>query len=606
MAMEGSSLHHLLECSLCKGEYKQPRILSCGHSFCEDCLHQYAKRNSQPGGKFSCPCCGQEIAIPEEGVSGFPQNLDLKIIMAKISSAASQGGATGGKENPILENISCKKHPNQNLAMYCERCEEAICTKCVGGHKGHCVIDLDKKGALDKTSLAKTRELVKLVSLRQNNMIDACVKEKVEMTNAADRVKAEFKEQCDELGHELIRVFERRTTLVKEQCAERDALLDSKIEDGAVLSTRLKSCIEKHDELLKSDNTLIVMEEKRKLEPVIEELTNINIDTGFEETIQWTFTPGKLDAKAIQQIFGELKTAFIKCAHNPTSTVLEKEKGSPVKMPVLRHSIVCPERHDVEDVTVCKDESIIAKFRDIDRLYMYSGTGEHTGTINRGTGPCSVIELPDGNIAISFPGDAAIKVYSRSGTHVNTLAEGQGSPYRMALLNNGALAVCYPYEKCVKVFSGNILRDSKVVSVIQNFALKGTEQQDEQGKPEEQVFKYPMCVTAHGENGMIVADVHVTAIYAFTVGGEGEYTCQWRYSGQKYMIYWYGDLATDSQGRILIADCDNDRVLLLSPEGEMLQELLTEEDGLHYPMSISMRGETLAVGTNAHIHIYDF
>ena len=605
MAMEGSSLHHLLECSLCEGEYKQPRILSCGHSFCEDCLHQYAKRNSQPGGKFSCPCCGQEIAIPEEGVSGFPQNLDLKIIMAKISSAASQGGATGGKETPLLENVSCKKHPNQNLAMYCERCEEAICTKCVGSHKGHCVIDLDKKGALDKTSLAKTRELVKLVSLRQNSMIDACVKEMVEMTNAADRVKAEFKEQCDELGHELIRVFERRTTLVKEQCAERDALLDSKIEEGAVLSTRLKSCMEKHDELLKSDNTLIVMEEKRKLEPVIEELTNINIDTGFEETIQWTFTPGKLDAKTIEQMFGDLKTAFIKCAHNPTSTVLEKEKGSPV----FRHSIEFSESY-VEDVTVCKDGSIIAAFGETDRLYMYSGTGEHTGTINLGTNPCGVIELPDGNIAISFPDNEAIKVYSRSGTHINTLAEGQGSPDGIALLNNGALAVCYSVEKCVKVFSSNILRDSKVVSVILNFALMGTEQQDEQGKPEEQVFEYPTYVAAHGENGMIVSDFYAAAVYAFTLRGEDEYTCEWRYGGKEGrgpgMLKEPCGVATDSQGRILIADSGNHRVLLLSPEGEMLKELLTEEDGLRYPMSISMRGETLAVPTDTHIHIYDF
>ena len=613
MAMEGSSLHHLVECSLCKGEYKQPRILPCGHIFCEDCLHQYAKRNSQPGGKFNCPCCGLDVAIPEEGVSGFPQNFDLnllqKVIKAKISSTASHGDTTGGKENPLLENISCKTHPNQNLSMYCERCEEAICTKCVGGHKGHCVIDLDKKGALDKTSLAKTRELVKLVSLRQNNMIDACVKERVEIMNAADRVKAEFKEQYDELCKEQLRVLEGRNVHVSEQCAGRDAWLVSKIEEGTALSATLKSCIEKHDELLKSDKILSVMDEKRKLEPVIEELTNINIDTGFNETIQWTFTPGKLDPKAIEQILGELKTAFIKCAHNPTSTVLKKGKESPVKMPVLRQSIVCPESY-VEDVTVCKDGSIIAAFYEIHVLHMYSGTGEHTGTIALGADPDGIIELPDGNIAISFPGDESIKVYSRSGTHVNMLAEGQGSPFGMALLNNGALAVCYPVDKCVKVFSSNILRDSKVVSVILNFALMRTEQQDEQGKPEEQVFEYPMYVTAHGENGMIVSDFYAAAVYAFTLGGEGEYTCEWRYGGKEGrgpgMLHGPYGVSTDSQGRILIADLCNHRILLLSPEGEMLMELLTEEDGMFRPTSISMRGGKLVVGTYNQIDIYDF
>ena len=373
MATEGSSFHHLVECSLCKGEYKQPRRLPCGHSFCEDCLHQYAKRNSQAGGKFSCSHCGNETAIPEEGVSGFPQNLDVnhlqKVIKAKISSTASQRGATGGKENPILDIVSCKKHPTQNLAMYCERCKEVICTKCVGNHNRHGVIDLDTKGAHDKTSLAKTRELVKQVSLRQDNRIDACVNKRVEIKNEADRMEAEVNEQYDELCKVLLRVCKERTAHIRKQCSVRDARLVTTIEEGAAMSARLRSCIAKHDELLKSDNALSVMEEKRNLEPVIEELT---IDTGFEETIQWTFTPGKLGAKAVEQMLGELKTAFIKCAPGTTSTVLEK-------MPLFKHSIEGPEF--VRDLTVCEDGSIIAAFHQTDSLYMYSGNGEHTGTI---------------------------------------------------------------------------------------------------------------------------------------------------------------------------------------------------------------------------------
>ena len=157
---------------------------------------------------------------------------------------------------------------------------------------------------------------------------------------------------------------------------------------------------------------------------MIEELTNINIDTGFEETIQWTFTPGKLDVKAIEQMFGKLKTAFKKCAPSTTSTV-------PEKMPLLKHLIEGPGA--VRDVTVCEDGSIIAALDGIDSLYMYSGNGEHTGTICPNTNPCGVNELPDGNIAISCPADEAIRVYSRSGTHVNTMTEGQGSTSGIAL-----------------------------------------------------------------------------------------------------------------------------------------------------------------------------
>ena len=132
----------------------------------------------------------------------------------------------------------------------------------MGNHNRHGVINLDTKGAHDKTSLAKTRELIKLMRLRQDNRIDACVNKRVEIKNAADRVKAEVNEQYDELCKVLLRVREERTADIMKQCTARDALLDSTIEEGAALSARLTSCIEKHDELLKSDNTLSVMEEK--------------------------------------------------------------------------------------------------------------------------------------------------------------------------------------------------------------------------------------------------------------------------------------------------------------------------------------------------------
>ena len=57
-------------------------------------------------------------------------------------------------------------------------------------------------------------------------------------------------------------------------------------------------------------------------------------------------------------------------------------------------------------------------------------------------------------------------------------------------------------------------------------------------------------------------------------------------------------MATESQGRILITDNYNDLVLLPSLEGEMLMELLTEEDGMDMPSLIYVRGEKLVVSMN--------
>ena len=68
-------------------------------------------------------------------------------------------------------------------------------------------------------------------------------------------------------------------------------------------------------------------------------------------------------------------------------------------------------------------------------------------------------------------------------------------------------------------------------------------------------------------------------------------------------------VATDRQGRVLIADSNNHRVLLLSHDGEMLMELLTQEDGSYYPGTVAVRAGKLAVrcdGNDPGINIYNY
>ena len=38
--MSNPALQNILECSICLDEFKQPKMLPCQHSFCEECLKQ--------------------------------------------------------------------------------------------------------------------------------------------------------------------------------------------------------------------------------------------------------------------------------------------------------------------------------------------------------------------------------------------------------------------------------------------------------------------------------------------------------------------------------------------------------------------------------------
>ncbi|ESO91596.1 hypothetical protein LOTGIDRAFT_121855, partial [Lottia gigantea] len=53
-----------LECSICLGSFKTPKIVPCGHSFCLECLVRYTDCREET---FPCPYCKQVVEIPRVG-----------------------------------------------------------------------------------------------------------------------------------------------------------------------------------------------------------------------------------------------------------------------------------------------------------------------------------------------------------------------------------------------------------------------------------------------------------------------------------------------------------------------------------------------------------
>ena len=64
----------LFECSVCLESLinKQPRLLSCGHTFCTPCLQQLPDSNT-----VNCPKCRSPTQLPPGGVQALPKNTDI-------------------------------------------------------------------------------------------------------------------------------------------------------------------------------------------------------------------------------------------------------------------------------------------------------------------------------------------------------------------------------------------------------------------------------------------------------------------------------------------------------------------------------------------------
>ncbi|XP_077861450.1 uncharacterized protein LOC100375247 [Saccoglossus kowalevskii] len=62
-----------LTCSLCFSSYKNPKLLSCQHSFCRECLDRWIVSSKVK--LLACPVCRKESVIPVNGAIGFSASI---------------------------------------------------------------------------------------------------------------------------------------------------------------------------------------------------------------------------------------------------------------------------------------------------------------------------------------------------------------------------------------------------------------------------------------------------------------------------------------------------------------------------------------------------
>lgn len=185
-----------LTCKICFEHFRDPKCLSCLHTFCEECIEQHvsAQRSYKYTDyrEFACPICRKKTVIPSGGVRKLNDNFLIsslnelliskrpskvpfcdicKIVNSKEKDATSkcvecqklmcrqcvqthqQMKITQNHsiyELEIEKDIMCKQHPNEQVRFFCEQCEVCVCVPCTyTDHRDHDLIDF-KQGTLRK------------------------------------------------------------------------------------------------------------------------------------------------------------------------------------------------------------------------------------------------------------------------------------------------------------------------------------------------------------------------------------------------------------------------------------------------------------------------
>ncbi|KAE8745672.1 hypothetical protein FOCC_FOCC007673 [Frankliniella occidentalis] len=186
-SLEDSSPKHQVECTcrICKEKLCKPRLLSCLHTFCEECIDKLLVDESgdfkRCDNTVSCPVCQQETMVSEKGASSLPSNyvmnnfLDMcaiqdmtvvctscktkEVAVSRCSDCANflcshcnsahqfmrcfenhhvvpfeelrQNATEINGLVPIHKPIFCSSHGSECLKLYCHSCRIPICNDCM-------------------------------------------------------------------------------------------------------------------------------------------------------------------------------------------------------------------------------------------------------------------------------------------------------------------------------------------------------------------------------------------------------------------------------------------------------------------------------------------
>ena len=71
-----------LECPICLSFFKEPKNLTCSHTFCMGCLETLLESR----GKLLCPTCRKETSLLGGNVGRLPSNITVRSLVEDVET----------------------------------------------------------------------------------------------------------------------------------------------------------------------------------------------------------------------------------------------------------------------------------------------------------------------------------------------------------------------------------------------------------------------------------------------------------------------------------------------------------------------------------------
>ena len=583
-------------CQYCDNIYQDPRILSCLHSYCLQCI---TKLHVEGTTSITCPTCNQSTTIHDEDVSSLPRNVRLSEetkqdkILCKVTSTSPPPCDSCDENSSIAyctecDNLLCNKcweyhqglkllrshssftlkeaqnmirdklikmlpsssstspmchdHDNQILDLYCQECTIPVCVKCtIISHKGHPVHEVSKQIIQNKEEIQQGLEGF---SVSQKHL--------KEVMTAGKEMKKKIKARKNEVDTIIRQAFAKLQQLLHQR---EEALLTKSSEEAMAKEVRLSIQLEGIQRLLESITHCHSLASIATSEYSDVELLSI-AHTLHNRSIylQQQFLEISLDLCESPNISVEVNTDTLAtmitefgCVSDTSpsnsTAVIPRNRlavGAEMKVKVVSRDIRGQELDHREEVVRCRltavgKRSIECQVTDNnDGTYLVSVTPQQSGQHKLS------ITIRGQDIQ-SIPFDLSVvtqRDYTKLKDPVQTIT-GINGPMNIAFSDNGDMFVTSNIDHCIHVYNSS----GKTIGSYGSGELQ---------------FQNPHGIVISGEV-VYVAECGGNRIHKLTTGGEFLGTFGQMGFGVGQFIGPWG-INISPEGKVYVADTENSRI----------------------------------------------
>ncbi|KAL0966974.1 hypothetical protein UPYG_G00302950 [Umbra pygmaea] len=243
-----------LTCPVCIDIYKDPVLLSCGHSFCKTCLQEYwEQRESQ-----ECPVCRRKSSND----LGHPS-----FALKSLCEAFPQSQLVSQLASERRSEVLCSLH-GEKLKLFCQEDKQPICVVCWASkkHKNHDCIPVDEAAQDQKEEVKTVLKLLKEKMEVFNKVKKTCDQTAEHIKTQAQHTERLIKEEFEKLHQFLREEEEARIAALREEEEQKSQMTKKKIKELIRKILSLSNTIRATEEELRAEDLSFLQNYKATIE----------------------------------------------------------------------------------------------------------------------------------------------------------------------------------------------------------------------------------------------------------------------------------------------------------------------------------------------------